>query len=1276
MTAKQGGKVPDWKKFLRFGEKLIQQESATAQCRFVQKSLAELLDANAQIWLAQPNYPLPGEPAPYCLPDNHAPEIVQQCFSTRKAFQGDSKAIIPVRKTGAPIELALPLITHQVLLGVLHVSRPAEAFSLEDKDYLEGLAAHTAQAMQIVRQTVIKNWRFDQLALVRSVSAKTANLHDPADFVRQVTRLIQKAFHYYYVAIFTLDEHQQALTFQASAAQNQRKARLPIGYKIKVGDGIIGTAAETGVEVISADVRSDPVYHYQVTIPETVAEVALPLRIGARVLGVLDLQSDQPNTFHEYDMLVLRALADNIATAMESQQLVVWLQKRADQISALLEISHTLTSILEFDPLLDQVVQSIKHHFGYAYVHIFIIHYGQRRLVYEAGSGARSQEASQRHLTYDLDSEKGMIPWVARNGKTLLANDVSQEPLYVPSDLPPKNTMGELAIPLSFAGEVLGVLDLQSEQVNKFAESDIPLLEALSASIAIAIRNARLYRSEVWRRQVTESFQEITSLVSANAALDNLLEKILTELDRSLPCDATAIWLLDSATPDQMESLHPARVHGVEMDQLRGAISQNPESKQFLVQVLDKDAPAIRKAGDPHGPLGLALDFPEDYSSIAAPLRAGDKPLGAITLAHHTPRRYGSEARIITMTFANNAATAIQNNQLFTAAQEQAWISTILLQIAEATQGNQSVEELFETMVRLTPLLVGIKKCAFFLYDDFQEQFSLKAQHGLTSDRSIGMTFGLENGLALNLVNDKQAVYIENPQEELHLADAAPNSTFEKMVVMPLQARGRLLGAFLVGYDSDNHRSNLEYDQQMLALLQGIAQQTAIALENLELIEARQEEAYVTAVLLQVAQAVVSQNSLNDILDTIVHLMPILIGIDACAIYLWEEKSAQFRTAKVFTGSATEETILEGETFQPGEFPMLDYVRQHEALTACKIEDSEVTVDDWRDLKSLLTGDALETEYSMAYDWVMGVPLSIKGEVYGVMLAKEANVPATVHERRLEILNGIAQQVALAIQNERLNEEMVQRERLEREIQLARQIQKTFLPSRLPKFDGWEIEIHWQTAREVGGDFYDVFRLAKDRVGLVIADVSDKGMPAALYMTVARTLIRAFSQKAESPAHVLERVNRLLVVDSQDGLFVTAVFAILNTETGQLTYANAGHNLPILLQAQPPQISQLEKGSTALGIYTSTRFSDHQAMIEPSGSVIFYTDGLTESFSPDGESFGEERLLDTLKTAPQSNASVIMDYLRKQVNDFRYGAPPSDDMTIVLVHRQAARAAN
>ena len=155
-------------------------------------------------------------------------------------------------------------------------------------------------------------------------------------------------------------------------------------------------------------------------------------------------------------------------------------------------------------------------------------------------------------------------------------------------------------------------------------------------------------------------------------------------------------------------------------------------------------------------------------------------------------------------------------------------------------------------------------------------------------------------------------------------------------------------------------------------------------------------------------------------------------------------------------------------------------------------------------------------------------------------------------ERRLEIVTGIAQQIALAIQNERLKQAMVVRERLESEVQLARQIQQTFLPNRLPKWAGWEIAARWQTARQMGGDFYDIFRLSHDRLGLAIADVSDKGLPAALYMTVARTLIRAYAQNARSPAAVLSRVNHPLVADSPYAMYVTAAYAILSPETGEL----------------------------------------------------------------------------------------------------------------------------
>ncbi len=1266
--------LPDWKEFLRIGEALLNQETATDQSRLIRQTLKTRCKAVAGIWLARPYYPLPGEPQKKLLPDPSAPDLVQQCFQLADTVvvrnpAGDGTDGVEITR-----ELCLPLKTQNHLLGVLHVKSTLQpGFSQKDIDFISGLSAHAALAMQIFRQVAIKNWRLEQLSLVRNVIARVANLRDLDEFCRQTTTLIQETFGYYFVAIFTKDERSEELRYRAGAGPKGIAANLEDQISFCLGEGIIGTVAETGEEIIAPEVENEPRYRHIPALKKTRSEVAVPLRIGDRILGVLDLQSSTARAFHEHDMNVIRALADNIAIAVEGVQLFSGVQKRAMQISALLEISHVLTSILDFDLLLEEVVQSIQRNFQYPYVHIFSVHLGRKKIFYEAGSGARSQALEQEQVSYDLNDPCGIIPWVARSGQTLLANDVDQEPLYRPSPLPPTNTRSELAIPLAFSGEVLGVLDLQSDVVNGFDVKDIPLLEALGSSVAIAMRNARLYHSEVWRRQVADSFREISSQVSANVALDDLLEKILNELKRNLPCDATAIYLINENSYEEgPPGLHLAAAQGIDPEKINLVLTEDSEAKAFLEKALFLDHPLIRTPDDPVGPLGKALDFPPNYSSIAAPLRAGDQSLGVLTLAHHTEGRYGHEAGLISMTFANNAAVAIQNAKLFAAAQEQAWISTILLQIAEATQSNLSVEELLETMARLTPLLVGVKKCAFFTWDENRQVFILKSQYGL-DEALIGddeLTFGPSLPVVARLLDTREPVFIQDPFLEMNLSGADFQAQEGTLVIIPLLARGRLFGAYLVGHQADSSlHVHHAFDQQTLALLQGIAKQTAVALENLQLIQASQEEAYVTAVMLQVAEAVVSQNELDDILDTIVHLLPILVGIDSCAIFLWDEHLEAYRTTKVFTGTQQDDLLLEGETFQLNEFPMLDAVRESNQLMACKTTVSELSFNDWRELVCLIPQAELELEQDNNVHWVIGVPLSVKGEFFGVLMAKETRGIAALHGRRLEILTGVAQQVSLAIQNERLKREMVQRERLEREIQVARHIQRTFLPSFLPRIKGWEMDIHWQTAREVGGDFYDIFSIGKDKLGIVVADVADKGIPAALYMTVARTLIRAFSQKAESPARVLERVNRSLSMDSPDGLFVTAIFAILNTADGTLTYANAGHNLPVHFHNHHRKATTLPKGGTALGISRSTRLTDHKIQIEAGDSLVFYTDGVTESFSPDGDPFGEERLLQAINAAPNSQPGELMEHLKQVLEDFRQGSAASDDMTIVLIHR-------
>ncbi|MBE0696111.1 MAG: serine/threonine-protein phosphatase, partial [Anaerolineaceae bacterium] len=200
--------------------------------------------------------------------------------------------------------------------------------------------------------------------------------------------------------------------------------------------------------------------------------------------------------------------------------------------------------------------------------------------------------------------------------------------------------------------------------------------------------------------------------------------------------------------------------------------------------------------------------------------------------------------------------------------------------------------------------------------------------------------------------------------------------------------------------------------------------------------------------------------------------------------------------------------------------------------------------------------------------------------------------------------------------------------------------------------------------------FYDIIKLSDNRVGLVIADVSDKGIPAALYMTVARTLIRSNAAGGSSPAEVLEEVNKLLLNDSSDAMFITTVYAILNLETGEMLYANAGHNRPLLFRRKKGDVEQLPKGGTALGVLDDLKLENHKITIQPGESLILYTDGVTDALAPDGSFFGESRLFNLIKMHGKEHIRETLEYLDDALIEFRRGTPPMDDITLLAVQRE------
>ncbi len=1249
----------------------------------VLETVANLVEGEATLWLNR---------AVYALPEAEASidPVAPPSATMRRVLESEHQIT-------EATTVALPLLGPQDVLGILEVRRAqGPPFSDEEIALLQGLATQAAAALQAGRQIAVERWRLEQLSLVRTVSAEVANVLDLDELADRVVNLVLDTFGYYHVALFILEPDQETLRCRASAGYAQDRAgegdrRHPeadtsLKPSVKLGHGIVGQVAQTGKEILAGDVGREPHYRYVDVLPETESEAALPLKIEDRILGVLDVQSDEAERFDETDVLVLRALADQIAIAVEDARLYSDLRLRADQLSAVTEVSRVVASILDLDELLNDVVTLIHERFGYPSVRLFTVDPGRQQIVYRAGWPPRSAGALEvSEPVCRLKDSEGILAWAACHGETVLSNDVRRDPRYQPVAPPDTDAGAQLAVPLIFGSEVLGVLDVQSDRGSTgdfawapreaFGDDDRFLVEALADSVAIAIRNANLYRSERWRRRVADSMRDVAGLLSAGIELDEVLDTILSRLGTLLPCDASAIWLLRDDT------LCLSAVHGADKNVCVSHLLS--DSDTWLRQALLADQPTVRRSTDPPEPLGAALSFDPDYSAIAAPLRAGDRRLGLLTLVHHTPNRYGSESRAMTAAFASYAAVAIENTRLYQRAQEQAYISTVLLQVAEATQSLTTLDEVLDTVTRLMPMLAGVERCVLFLWNASEQVFtSVGACSPEDAERRALERLRIKPSEvpAFNQLHlTKEPVWtlaIEGAPAASSDAVAAPRiadlRAFESPLLLPLLAHGEVLGAMLVDYEQEQEGTDPgELHDERMAIMRGVAYQAAMAAENARLLEARQEEAYVSAALLQVAQAVVSLNELDEILEAIVRITPMLVGVERCVIFLWNNEEEVFRPKQGYG------TSIPYHALAPGDFPLLDAVRQQRQMITLDSADQirELVPQPWTEELGFPVRGTAQSSTMEPPARIVAVPLAVKGSVLGAMLVGEGHRHSGFGERRLEIMArielGIAQQAALAVQNDRLQQEMAERERLERELQLAREIQEAFMPEQLPDPLGWELAVTWRAARQVAGDFYDCFELPKRRLGLVIADVADKGMPAALFMALTRTLMRAAAAEECSPADALRRVNDLLVPDAQHGMFVTGLYAILSLESGELVYANAGHHPPLILRSDAKRLEQLERGEIALGVLEGVQFREHGTTLAAGDCAILYTDGVTEALSRDGLFFGGDRLREALRHAcDRGSAQETLNRIIETVADFVGDTPPSDDLTLMVLRRQ------
>ena len=261
-----------------------------------------------------------------------------------------------------------------------------------------------------------------------------------------------------------------------------------------------------------------------------------------------------------------------------------------------------------------------------------------------------------------------------------------------------------------------------------------------------------------------------------------------------------------------------------------------------------------------------------------------------------------------------------------------------------------------------------------------------------------------------------------------------------------------------------------------------------------------------------------------------------------------------------------------------------------------------------------------------------------------------------------QLVESIKKQQELAEYNARIEE----RARIEQELQTARLIQHSLLPKRLPEVSGWQLAAYYQPAREVGGDLYDCFALPDGLLGLVIGDVTDKGIPAAMVMASTRSMLRAAAQSSASPGEVLARVNNLLYSDTPERMFVTCFYAILDPISGTLRYANAGHDLPY--QRAREDVGELLARGMPLGLMPGMSYEERDAVIGPGETILFYSDGLVEAHNPAREMFGFPRLKTLLTTT--SDQARLIPFLLRELERFTGNEwEQEDDVTLVTLQR-------
>ena len=500
------------------------------------------------------------------------------------------------------------------------------------------------------------------------------------------------------------------------------------------------------------------------------------------------------------------------------------------------------------------------------------------------------------------------------------------------------------------------------------------------------------------------------------------------------------------------------------------------------------------------------------------------------------------------------------------------------------------------------------------------------------------LVMGPDEGAVGLAATTRQPLNVGPSRDDPRFGDVA--TPFDSALIVPLLRRGTCLGVI----ECRNKAMGERFTDADLSALESVSEDMAVAIENAQLYFDTRRKSLERAVLLEVGRAIALPLSLPQVLEAIMDQLRRIVHYDAAAIYLVDKETHEVlaETSRGYPPELTEAfKLLEGEG-------IVGWV--------AKTGESVIVPDASRDKRYVAARPSTRSELACA--------IVSQGRIIGVFNLENDDIDA-YHDGHLEFLKTFASQAAAAIERARLLDAALEARKIERELEIARGIQESFLPEKAPEMPGLDLHGINLSYGEVGGDYFDFIPIVDNQLGLAIGDVSGKGIAAALLMAAFRASLLAEIRNHYAIRRIFEKVNRLLYESTDTGKFVTAFYGVLDVKNRVFTFSNAGHNPPMLLRANGT-VEWLTEGGLALGILAEAAYEERPVPLATGDMLVLYTYGVTEAQTLTGDQFGVTRLEELVRRLSARPAVEIVDAIRTEVEAFTGEAHLNDDLTVVV----------